>query len=453
VKENREYQRLAVLALARLLVEFRSVCGVAPTGSGKTVIAAMLLTAYPRNGFRKMRVLWVAHRIELLKQAYDQLRAAGVPASELGLFSGPKKINLGARILVAGIDSMRSADFGKFDLIVVDECHRIEATSYQALIEDQPQAMLLGLTATPWRLDGKSLNGTFAKLHVMAKVTELIVDGYIAKPHTYGVPQEKAREMVRGVRSMAGDYAPGQLGKAMMRGTLMGDVVSECARLAPGLRTLVFAATREHGKALTTRFKHAKRSVEYLDGETPSGERAAMLRRLASGETEVVVNVDVLTEGFDCPSVKCIVMARPTKSLTRFLQYCGRASRKHGNKRPIILDHAGNCHRRGFGLPCDERDWDGLWVRPDNDDGGGDSPVKQCSACGEMIHAAARECPECGAEQPVEKRELEEQAAKLELLQARKAESERRLGVLRQIAKARGLGEAWVKEAAEVVCG
>ncbi len=428
-------QALAVDTLVKLLATRRTVCAVAPTGSGKTVVGAALISR--RRG---TRVLWLAHRYELLTQAMAQLVAAGVPVGEVGLLSGVKKKNADARVLVASVGMFNFRDApSDVQLIVIDECHRVEAASYQAILAELPDARVLGLTATPQRLDGKPLKDSFNELLVMGGQTELIAAKRIASPVTYGVPYDKARKLIAGVKSQLGDYQVGQLGRAM-KGKLMGDVVAETCRLAPGLRTLVFAVNREHGRALAERYKVAGRATEYLDGETPAEERRDIITRLESGETEVIVNIDVLTEGFDCPAVKCIVLARPTKSLTRFLQYCGRASRLYEGKRPIIIDNAGNCWR--FGLPNAERTWT-LEGRPKGESE--QLAVKLCKECEAMIPIAAQTCPECGAEQPVHERELEEQRAELERLKAADDDRERMRGVLRKLAAVKGLGEDWVE--------
>lgn len=406
----RAYQRKAVSALSGMLDKHGRVVAVSPTGSGKTVIGASLVMK------RRDRVLWLAHRVELLRQARRQLLKAGVRERDVGIVSGVDRENEGARVLVASVDAMRARDeIGDVGLIVVDEAHRVAARGYQKVLAAVSGAQVLGLTATPWRLDGKGLGETFSAMHVCAYQAQLIADGFLAPPVTYGVPLEKAREMVAGVGATSGDYAVGALGKAMMRGTLMGDVVAECHRLAKRESTIVFAATREHGQALTARFVAAGRRVEYLDGQTLPAERDAIIARLASGKTQIVVNVDVLTEGFDCPAVKCIAIARPTRSRTRWLQYCGRAARPHLDKRAIILDHGGNVWRHG--LP--ERDHE--WSLAGSERESGDAPVKRCAECGAMIHAAAIRCSECGAEQPLterESRELQERETELERLRA-----------------------------------
>lgn len=430
----REYETKAVRALPGLLTVHRRVVCVAPTGSGKTVIAAHVI----REMLGK-RVLWLAHRVELIEQAYEEIAAAGIQRDWLRMLTGPRKVGPeDALITVASIDMFHRRDLPPFDLAVVDEAHRVMAKSYRRAIGESPT---LGLTATPWRLDGKGLGDVFAHMYVAAGPSELIADGFLAAPVAYGVPRDKARALVRGVQTRGGDFAPQQLAEVMMRNPLMGDIVKEWERLARGRATLVFAVNREHGRALRARFASAGHSVGYLDGETPAGRRRALLARLRSGDVRVVVNVDVLTDGFDCPPVKCISLARPTKSLTRFLQYVGRASRPHGRQRPIILDHAGNCWR--FGLPHAEREWS-LEDRPKG--GSGEAPVKLCPGCAAMIPIMARECPECGAEQEIAEPGHDERNAKLERVRALEREKAAARKRVEKIAKEKGAPSGWAEK-------
>jgi superfamily II DNA or RNA helicase len=449
--EKRKYQDNSVVEIWKRLEANGRVVAVGPTGCGKTVIGVKLVRRILRD-FPASRILWLAHRIELLQQAFDELAAAGIPARDLGILSGAKKSNRLARVLVASVDMFRARDVPECDLMVIDEAHRVLAPTYQEIVAFSRKRWVLGLTASPWRLDGKGLGDVFSDMYVIAGPTELIVDGYIARPVSFGISREKARALVAGVRTQAGDYSQADLAKAMTKQPLMGDVVSECARLAAGMPTIVFAINREHGRLLAERFKRADQAVEYLDSETSANERAAMVGRhgrLASGETQVVVNVDVLSEGYDCPAVKCVSLARPTRSLTRFLQQTGRASRPYKGKQPIILDHAGNCHR--FGLPEWEREWS-LDDRPKRSEGSL-AIVKQCTACDAFIAANARVCPQCGVAQPWSDGEIVERKARLEVLAANRAEKKRILTTLLGIARSKGVGEEWARSVAEQMLG
>jgi len=358
------------------------------------------------------------------------------------MLSGSERANENAHVVVASIDMLRTHAPGHRDLVVVDEAHRIEAKTYQNLLDVLPSAKVLGLTATPWRLDGQGLANTFDDMLVMATPQELMVDGHIARPLTYGISLAKAREMVRGIHSKRGDYTPAALGEALMKAPLLADAVDETQRLAPGLPTLVFAVSRAHGRALHERFAQAGRSVAYVDGDTPAKERAQTLDDLRLGVVDVVVNIDVLTEGFDCPPVKCVAIVRPTRSLTRFLQFVGRAARPYRGKRPIILDHAGNCYRHG--LPDAVREWTLEDAAPS--DVTGSAPVKQCVECGVMMTTASTVCPECGAEQPRSPREIEEERGHLERIRvAAEQRAELRVRVA-ALAQRRGLSDYWVQQ-------
>lgn len=435
------FQKRGVDALLKLLVGHNKVCAVSPTGSGKTVVAADVLAKLLRQC---QRALAFAHRRELHDQFAQQLLRAGLPASHIGILNGTTKRNTDARILITSPDMFRKRDLPPgIELLVFDECHHIAAAGYQKILYALPDVPVLGLTATPERLDGKPLGDSFTHLHVIAGMTELLTSEHprIANPITYGVPREKARALVAGVRTLAGDYAQAELGRAAMK-CLMGDVVAETMRLAKGKSTIVFATNREHGRALAKRFAAAGSTAEYLDGETSNTERTAILARLRDGETQIVINVAVLIEGFDCPAVKCIVLARPTKSLTMFLQQCGRGARLYKGTRPLILDFAGNTWTHG--MPTREREWslDGR----EKTTGNNDAPVKHCAACGAMQPVAARVCGECGAELPLTEREIGEQQAELERLHESADERRRKEEVLRKLAAGRGLGEEWIAQ-------
>jgi DNA repair protein RadD len=441
------WQVLAVRRLIEALRAHHRVVGVAPTGSGKTVIGAALV----RDTLAGAQVLWLAHRIELIEQAREQLIAAGLNPREVGILSGTKTENEGARILVSSVQMFgRGRPIPPCDLVVIDEAHRAASDTYRRIIEQSQDRYVLGLTATPWRLDGQPLGDVFAHLEVLSGVTELEKAGTIAAPVTYGIPKKRAREIVKGASS-GKDYDVSKVAAAMSTKVLIGDVVSECARLAPGQRTIVFAVNREHGRTLHRAFVASGRRADYLDGETPQARRKEILKHLEAGKTEVVVNVDVVSEGFDCPAVKCISIARPTKSLTRFLQYCGRGVRTYEGQRPVILDHGGNVWRHG--MPNADRAH--LWTLDGDAKGDGEAPVRRCEACGAMVQAWLSECPECGATLKTEE-ELKHELVELERLNFGKAERTRKRGVLEQIAASRGKkgeeAKRWVEAALAEVC-
>jgi superfamily II DNA or RNA helicase len=332
------------------------------------------------------------------------------------------------------------------DLIVIDEAHRAASGSYQTIVYSLPWAKVLGLTATPWRLDGQPLGDTFSAMVVLGQQTELIAEGFLSAPLTYGIPQEKAREMLRGVKGN-GEYSQKQLSAAMRKPSLMGDIVEHWKKRADGQRTIVFAVNHEHARALTQRFADAGIKVAYLNTEilAHAERREALLRALKNDDIQVLVNVDALSEGFDCPSVKCIVLARPTKSLTRFLQQCGRGSRPFKGRRVVVLDHAGNCRR--FGRPHEDREWS--LVEGVTSSGSSKPLTKVCvnEDCLAEIPMGSVQCHECGADQPARARDLSESTGELVLLCASEQAKRKMEDDLRKLAKQKGLSEDWVKKA------
>lgn len=399
----RDYQRRTVDGAIASVIAGRNVVVVSPTGSGKTVMGAAVVAKCAG------RVLWLAHRKELLSQAAKTLTKAGVKS--VAILSGDEKPTGDWRVLVASVDSMRG-DVPLANLVVVDEAHRTLATGYRRITDALPGVPVVGLTATPWRLDGKGLRDVYAEMIVATTQAEMFALKHAIEPKVYGIPKQRAEDIVAGVATQAGDYAVGDLSRAMV--TLVGDVVAERERLAEGKTTIVFAVDRKHASALADRFGERGITTAYLDGSTPKDERAAIIAGLGDGSIEVVVNVDVLSEGTDIPEVQCISFARPTKSRTRWLQGCGRAARPYGGEPAIILDHAGNCYRHD--LPQTDHVWT-LDGKPKGD--GGSAPVRCCPSCEAMVRVGSAECPECGIElgapertvQELERERLEELSA------------------------------------------
>lgn len=426
------------------LRKHRRVLAVSPPGSGKTVIGAALI-----RRMKGKRVLWLAHRIELLRQA-RRLIEMGLPARDVGILSGPEESNVDARILVASVNMFATRPVPKVDLIVVDEAHHNAAASYRDIV-DASKAMVLGLTATPLRLDGKPLGDVFSHLYEVIDSKRLAAEGFLLRPVMYGMPRKKARDLVRGATGGRGkDFSPAKLEKSLKKRPLMADVVREYERIAPGERAIVYACTRKHGKALLARFKRAGHAAAYVDNATRPWRRKELLAdggQLARGDVRVVVNVGVITEGFDCPPVGCIIVARPTKSLALWMQMCGRGARPYANKtRFVVLDHAGNAWR--FGFPDDHREWS-----LDGSGESGEAPVKLCSTpgCGAHMHIGVRVCPACEKAQPLEERELKERQVELEKLRRSEEERARWEQVVRNLAKERKLGDKWIAAALKEV--
>lgn len=395
----RPYQLAAIDAVRdRIRQKKRRILLAKPTGSGKTLTSVAMIVGALAKG---RRTLFIAHRKEIIDQTVRTFARLGITNVGVIRAQDPRR-NERAPIQIASIQTLaRRAKPEDISLVVIDECHCAMAESYKRHVFDAfPDSVIVGLSATPCRADGKPLGivegstAGFDELVIGARYSELIAGGFIDEPLVYSTPV--LPDLSR-VKTTGGDYNVEQLEEAVNRGAIIGDIVRNWQKHAGGRRTVVFAVTIEHSLALLAAFTSAGVRAEHLDGTTPEPEREAILTRLEAGTTQVVCNVGVLTEGWDQPSCKCIVLARPTKSLALYMQMAGRSLRPWRDElgvklRPIILDHGGCVDRHGF--PHEDREWS-LTSKPKK---GGALPTKMCGECFAMIPAGCRECPHCSAE-------------------------------------------------------
>lgn len=302
---------------------------VAPTGSGKTVMAAEIASHYGS-------ALIVAHRRELITQA-QQVMGKHVVSMSVGraLNQGPENI----------------------DLLIIDEAHRADASTYRQIIAKYPNAARLGLTATPYRTDGRGLTDAFSEMVCVSSVKELVTEGHLV-PYTALEAPDEALAHLKSLKKSRGDYDTKELSGLMNTPRLIGKVVDEYKRHALGIPAIAFGVSIEHSKAMALAFRKAGIRAVHIDGKTRKGIRDEVTEKLSSDKVDVVCNVNLFTEGWDCKEVACVIMARPTESLTLYLQCVGRGMRPDtasGKLGLIILDHAGNIARHGY--PDEDRAW------------------------------------------------------------------------------------------------
>jgi DNA repair protein RadD len=343
----RPYQ-LAVIgrADAEIAAGRRSIIIVAPTGAGKTVIAAKIANDAEARG---KRVLFLVHRRELVIQSSAKLHATGL---DHGIVAAGFPTRPGEPIQVASIQTLHARSIRSSamklpdaDLILVDEAHHATAQTWKRILQAYPAAIVIGLSATPCRGDGRGLGGIFKSMVECPSVPELIAGGFLVPTKVYAPSSPD----LTGVRIRHGDYNETQLAERMDRAQLVGDVVTHWHRLAAGRRTVVFATSVAHAVHLRDQFGRSGVAAAHVDGSTPAAERDGILGRLATGTLEVVVNCGVLTEGFDLPAIGCLVLARPTKSLVLYRQILGRGLRPSpGKDHVLVLDHAGATFEHGL---------------------------------------------------------------------------------------------------------
>lgn len=335
-----------------------SVLYVAFMGSGKTVVAARLISEWLDAG---ERVLVLTHRRVLIGQTDRRLRDCGITSDRIGWIWGTHpRTNADAPIQVASIDTLIRRDApADITRIVIDEAHHVAAGKWRRVLAWYLGVPRLGLTATPERLDGRPLGDFFTMMVESAPVTALIEAGTVRKPEVWTRPDGLGPDM-SGAPRRGGDWAEDAAERAMA--TLVGDIPAHWLKRADGRPTVGFAPTVRQAKLNVKRFRAAGIKSELLTGGASDGERDEILERLRTGKTRVVWTCDVLSEGWDYKGARCAILARPTCSLARYLQWCGRVMRA-GDVMPVILDHAGNYLLHG--MPYRDQQWD-LHARRDS---------------------------------------------------------------------------------------
>ena len=375
-----------------------------PTGGGKTVIAAHLLKDY-LTGRRK--AVWLTHRKELASQTENMLFDAGVSAMcNVKWRPGTKapRIANGAVILMAQTVGRRTkrgkktvADdvWGNYDfddLMIIDEAHHAVAKGWERAIRQWP-GKVLGMTATPWRLSKKEgFDHLFGDLILGPQVNELQNNRFLCQANVL-VPDKDGRILGGNVPSHL-DYNEKSIDEANPnKEVFTARALKFWQENAENRQTIVYAVSIGHAENLAALFREAGIAAEVIHSKTVQDQRASAIDNFANGSLRVLVNVAIATEGFDLPDASCIVIARPTKSLSLYLQMVGRGLRPNkdgGNC--LILDLAGNALEHG--LPEDNRVWS-LTARGASE-GGGEAPVVLCDKCQTASPAASHKCKSCG---------------------------------------------------------
>ena len=352
---------------------------VLPTGGGKTITAAEVVRRLGRS------TLWLAHRQELVMQAARSLRdfqpsiiMAGIPQSPPIFGQTP--------VYVGSLDTVMRRPLPDISLVVADECHHCSSDGYSKLLK-RLGCPMIGLTATPFRLDGKGLGPAgFTKSLVGAYTDELVKQGWLHAPKVYA----GASPDMRGVAVRMGDY--NLTGSAKRMSKLTGDIVKTWKEKTPGKRTICFAVNVQHSLSLVEAFRDNGVRAAHVDGKTPKDERLAIFRDLMAGDLDIVSNCMVATEGTDLPAVEVAIIARPTASLNLHLQMIGRIMRIcDGKDGAIVLDHAGNHHVHGMVTRRIEDSLDGKIAGESEPLG-----LRRCQACGLFYEPSEDCCPECG---------------------------------------------------------
>ncbi|MFY1673695.1 DEAD/DEAH box helicase [Plantactinospora sp. WMMB334] len=338
----RPYQREAIEAIREAYVRgVRRPLIAIPTGGGKTIIFSGLIRRRATNG---RRVLVIAHREELLTQAAKKIELVA-PDLNVGIVKGVRNEHRDVDVVVASIQTIcrpnRLAEIGRFDTIVVDEAHHAPADTYmdtlRALGSFDPDTSILtvGVTATAGeRSDGVGLRSVWQEIVYQRGILFMIANGYLVDVKALEI--ESDLDLSR-VEKRNGDYSDGSLGAELDSSGAIAAAAEGYGKYARDRRGVAFTPTVQNAHQLAAYLNGLGIRAEALSGETPGDERRAILDRVHRGETQVVANCGVLTEGYDEPALSCALIARPTKSRPLFVQMAGRVLRKHPAKENALI--------------------------------------------------------------------------------------------------------------------
>jgi DNA repair protein RadD len=402
---------------------------VLPCGGGKTVTMAYMAQNAARRG---NKTYFMVHRRELQDQAETTLQEYGAAATVYSVQTLARRLH----------------KIPAPDLLIIDEAHHATARTWRQVIDAYPGAYVVGLTATPARLNGQGLGDVFDSLIVGPTARELIHQGHLA-PYVYYAPPQVAD--LQNIRIKMGDFDAGEISVRMDKPAVVGDAIAHYARLAAGKRAIVYCASIAHSKNVAAAFAATGILSAHLDGETPAAARRQIIADFKANRLQVLTNCQLVGEGLDVPGCECVILLRPTASLTLYIQMAMRGMRPDKNnplKTCIILDHVGAAYKHG--LPDEDREWslEGIKKRARNEEPA--FSVKCCPRC-YSVHKPAGECPFCGwlyAPEPREIKLTPGELQEIKEIERKKARQEvgrcRTVEDLKRIAKERGYAPGWI---------
>ena len=447
----RDYQFQAVDELRDAVNRHHSAVYVLPTGAGKTIVAGEIARL---AAAKQTQTVLLVHRRELVRQAVDTL-AEACPGLTVGVEAAGWPSIPWAILQVGMVQSISRRQFSIHPgIVMVDEAHHARASTWEKVLQRWPNAKLIGLTATPERLDGKGLDEFFNVMISGPTIPELVDMDFLAPTRTLTLPIALKLAGVR--KTKHGEYRQSDLAERVT-GAVVAKAADAYLRYAKGRKAIFFGIHIDHSKQVCAALRARGVRAEHVDGTDTMGRRDRVMLEFKSGDVDVVGNCDLISEGYDAPACEAVLLGAPTNSVTRYLQQAGRPMRYLPGKTALALDLAGISH--DLGLPDDVREWS--LESGELDKRGKANGVERPKVCVKCRTAyRTRQCPMCGYQAPAAgvaevETELEEAMGRQPkgrrgrkasywqgLATARKAADPR--SVLERMARELGYKEGWV---------
>lgn len=384
----RDYQKQIIDDVAYEFATKNLVCAVAPCGAGKTITVGWMSAA---TALKNRRVLFLVHRQELISQSTETFNAMNI---RHGVIATKYPKDYAQLVQIGSVQTVarRLAEIPAPDFIIIDECHHATASTWRKILKFFPNAKVLGVTATPERLGGHGLGDVFQSLVIGPMARELIEMGNLT-PYQYYAPPAKFN--ADEIRVKFGEYVKADMEIQMDQNAVIGDIIDNYNKLAKGMRAVCYCVSLAHSRHIADSFNAAGIPAMHIDGDTPDIIRQQAVQDFRDNKIKILCNVDLISEGFDVPAMEAVILARPTQSLTLYIQQSMRPMRPDKNnpgKVAIIIDHVGNVFRHG--MPDEDREWT---LEPKKKKPKQDRIIaaKACPKCF-MVHLSAHQCPYCG---------------------------------------------------------
>ena len=394
----RSYQTALINNIKRSVINgHKSIVSVLGCGGGKSVIQAEISRSAT---VKHNRVLFLVHRKELCEQITNTFAAQGV------------NMELCSVCMVQTV-SRHIDKLPEPKIIITDEAHHSTANTYKKIYDAFPDALRLGFTATPCRLNAGGLGEVYDKL-ITSVSTKWLIDNHYLSPYKY---YSVKLADTSGLHVKAGDYKADEVAELMQNSEIYGETVKQWERLAKNKKTIAYCASVEAAEETAEQFRQAGYTAASLSGSTPKELRTQIMQDFRDSKIMILTNCELFGEGLDVPDCECTVLLRPTQSLTLYIQQSMRSMRYMPNKTATIIDHVGNCYLHG--LPDDDR----KWTLESKAKQANVVKIRECPMCFSVYPPTKQKCPYCGYAAVKEIQRREKEVVEIDLVEMKRQEA------------------------------